>query len=95
MLMNGHKKTVESRFLLGAIVCAVLLIVNYFALVGTPWGHQLDGEAFLGSKTLGRNIITLESDILNLVRKRTLFLAAVSRSLSRLCAAVPLLVSSR
>jgi PAP2 superfamily protein len=37
----------------------------------------LDGEAFLGSKTLGRNIITLESDILNLVRKRTLFLAAV------------------
>ena len=75
--MNDRSKTVESRFLLGAIVCAVLLIVNYFALVGTPLGHQFDDDAFLGRKTLDRRIITLDSDVLKLVRKRTLLLAAV------------------
>jgi len=76
--MNDRSKTVESRFLLGAIVCAVLLIVNYFALVGTPLGHQFDDDAFLGRKTLDRKIITLDSDVLKLVRKRTLLLGAMT-----------------
>jgi hypothetical protein len=76
--MNDGSKTVESRFLLAAMICAVLLIVNYFALVGTPWGHQFDHDAFLGRKMLGREIITFDSDILKLVRKRTLFLGAVA-----------------
>jgi hypothetical protein len=77
ILMNDRSTTVESRFLLGALVCALLLIVNYFAFVGTPWGQKFDNDAFLGRKTLDRKIITLDSDILNLVRKRTLFFAAV------------------
>ena len=76
--MNDASKTVESRFLLAAIVCTLLLIVNYFALVGTPWGRQFDHDAFLGRKMLGREIITFDSDILKLVRKRTLFLGAVA-----------------
>jgi len=76
--MNDGSKTVESRFLLAAIVCAVLLIVNYFALVGTPWGRQFDHDAFLGRKMLGREIITFDSHILKLVRMRTLFLGAVA-----------------
>jgi hypothetical protein len=76
--MNDGSKTVENRFLLAAIVCAVLLIVNYFALVGTPWGRQFDRDAFLGRKMLGREIITFDSHILKLVRKRTLFLGAVA-----------------
>jgi hypothetical protein len=69
--MNDGIKTVESRFLLDALVCAVLLIANYFALLGTPWGHQFDHDAFLGRKMLGREIITFDSDILKLIRKRT------------------------
>jgi hypothetical protein len=75
--MNDGIKTVQSRFLLAAIVCALLLIANYFALVGTPWGHQFDDDAFLGRKALVRKVITLDSDLLKLVRKRTLFLGAV------------------
>ena len=77
ILMNDRSKTVQSRFLLGAFVCAVLLIVNYFAFVHTPWGHQFDNDALLGRKTLDRKIITIDSHILNLVRKRTLFPAVV------------------
>jgi len=76
--MNDGSKTVESRFLLAAIVCALLLILNYFALVGTPWGRQFDHDAFLGRKMLSRETITFDSDILKLVRKRTLFLGAVA-----------------
>jgi hypothetical protein len=76
--MNDGSKTVQSRFLLAAIVCALLLIVNYFALVGTAWGHQFDDDAFLGRNALGRKVITLHSDLLKLVRKRTLFLGAVA-----------------
>ena len=78
MLMYDRSKTVENRFLVGAVVCAVLLIVNYFTLVGTPWGHQFDNYAFLGRKMLGQEIVALDSDILSLVRKRTLFIAAVA-----------------
>ena len=77
MLMYDRSKTVENRFLVGAVVCAVLLIVNYFTLVSTPWGHQFDNDAFLGRKMLREKIVTLDSDVLNLVRKRTLFIAAV------------------
>ena len=53
--MNDGSKAVESRFLLAAIVCTLLLIANYFALVGTPWGRQFDHDAFLGRKMLGRD----------------------------------------
>jgi len=75
--MNDRSKTVESRFLFAAMICAVLLIVNYFALVGTTWGHQFDDDAFLGHKALGPKVITLDSDVLKLVRKQTLLFAAV------------------
>jgi hypothetical protein len=76
--MNDGSKTVQSRFVLAAIVCALLLIANYFAMVGTPWGHQFDDDAFLGRKALVRKVITLDSDLLKLVRKRTLFLGAMA-----------------
>jgi membrane-associated phospholipid phosphatase len=75
--MNDASRTVESRLLIGALVCAVLLVVSYFVLVGTPWGRQFDDDALLGHKTLSQKIIKLDSDILHLVRKRTLLLAAV------------------
>jgi hypothetical protein len=77
MLMYDRSKTVENRFLVGAVVCGVLLIVNYFTLVSTPWGHQFDNDAFLGRKMLRQKIVTFDSYVLNLVKKRTLFIAAV------------------
>jgi PAP2 superfamily len=71
------KPTIHSRLLLGALVCAVLLIVGYFVLVSTPWGHQLDDDAYFGRAALSRKVIRLDSDMLDLVTKAALLLAAV------------------
>jgi hypothetical protein len=68
---------VQRRLMLGAVVCAVLLIVGYFALVRTPWGHQLDDDAFLGRKALNRKVIRLDFHVLDLVSKAALLMAAV------------------
>jgi hypothetical protein len=75
--MNEPNITVERRLLLGALVCAILMIIGYFVLVSTPWGHKFDDDAFFGRKTLSWKIIGLDSDILDLVRKKTLLFAAV------------------
>jgi hypothetical protein len=75
--MNDRSRTVERRLLLGALVCAVLLIAGYFTFVSTPWGHQLDDDAFFGRKALSRKIVGLDSNFLDLVNKAALFLAAV------------------
>jgi hypothetical protein len=74
--MNDLNRIVERRLLLGALVCAVLMIVCYFVLVSTPWGHNFDDDAVFRRKTLHWQIITLDSHILGLVRKKTLLLAA-------------------
>ena len=41
-----------------------------------PWGHQFDDDAYFGRKTLSRNVIQFDSDILGLVSKRALLIAA-------------------
>jgi hypothetical protein len=69
--------TVQRRLLLGAMVCGVLLIVCYFVFVGTPWGHQVDDDAYFGHGALSRKVVRLDSDILDLVTKATLLFAAV------------------
>jgi hypothetical protein len=75
--MNDRSRTIERRLLQGALLCAVLLIVGFFVLVSTPWGHQFDDDAFFGRKALSRRIIRLDSDILDLVNKAALLLAAI------------------
>jgi len=65
--MNDRSRTIERRLLQGALLCAVLLIVGFFVLVSTPWGHQFDDDAFFGRKALSRRIIRLDSDILDIV----------------------------
>ena len=76
--MSDHTdRTVHRGLLLGALVCAVLLIVGYFVLVGTSWGHQLDDDAYFGRKALSRKVIKLDADMLDLVSKAALVLAAV------------------
>jgi membrane-associated phospholipid phosphatase len=69
--------TIQRRLLLGALICALLLIVCYFLLVGTPWGHQVDDDAYFGHEALSGKVIRLDSDLLDLVTKATLLLAAV------------------
>jgi hypothetical protein len=67
----------ERRLLLGALVCAVLLLVCYFVLVRTSWGHQLDDDAYFAHKALSRQLISLNSGMLDLVTKAALLFAAV------------------
>jgi len=76
--MSDHTdRTIHRGLLLGALVCAVLLIVGYFVLVGTSWGHQLDDDAYFGRKALSRKVMKLDADMLDLVSKAALVLAAV------------------
>jgi hypothetical protein len=75
--MSDHTdRTIHRGLLLGALVCAVLLIVGYFVLVGTSWGHQLDDDAYFGRKALSRKVMKLDADMLDLVSKAALVLAA-------------------
>jgi hypothetical protein len=69
--------TIQRRLLLGVLVCAVLLIVCYFVLVSTSWGHQLDDDAYFGCGALSRKVIRLDSDVLDLVTKAALLFAVV------------------
>jgi hypothetical protein len=69
--------TIQRRLLLGVLVCAVLLVVCYFVLVSTSWGHQLDDDAYFGHEALSRKVIRLDSDMLDLVTKAALVFAAV------------------
>jgi hypothetical protein len=76
--MNDHTdRTVQRGLLLGALVCAALLIIGYFVLVSTSWGHRLDDDAYFGRKALSRKVIRLDSDMLDLVNKAALVLAAL------------------
>jgi hypothetical protein len=52
------------RFLLGALVCCCLLMICYLALVGTPWGHQFDDDAYLGRGALSRKVGILDAVLL-------------------------------
>jgi hypothetical protein len=70
--------TIQRRLLLGALVCAGLLIAGYFVLVNTSWGHQLDDDAFFGRTALSPKFMRLDSEVLDLVSKAALLLAAVA-----------------
>src|SRR5260370_8245762 len=76
--MSDHTdRTIHRGLLVGALVCAVLLIVGYFVLVGTSWGHQLDDDGDFGRKALSRKVMKLDADMVDLVSKAALVLAAV------------------
>jgi membrane-associated phospholipid phosphatase len=68
---------IQRRLLLGALVCAVLLIVGYLVFVSPPWGHQFDDDAYFGRRALSRKVVRLNSDIMDFVSKPTLVLAAM------------------
>jgi len=63
--------SLQKRFLLGALVCFCLLIVCYIALVGTPWGHQLDDDAYLGRGALSRKVMFWDAALLMRVTSAT------------------------
>jgi hypothetical protein len=67
---------VQTRFVTGTIVCYVLLIIFYVALVGTDWGHQLDDHAFLSRGALNRRVVTLDVALLMPINDATILIAA-------------------
>jgi membrane-associated phospholipid phosphatase len=68
---------VQTRFLPGAIVCYVLLIIFYVVFVSTDWGHRLDDDAFLGRGAVSRQMIRLDDVLLMRITDATI-LAAVA-----------------
>jgi membrane-associated phospholipid phosphatase len=68
---------IQRQLLLGALLSAILLIVGYLVFVSTPWGHQLDDDAYLGRTALSRKVIVLDSKLLHHVSKAVLLLAAI------------------
>ena len=68
---------IQRRLLLGALLSATLLILGYLVFVSTPWGHQLDDDAYFGRTALSRRVIVLDSKLLDHVSKAVLLLAAV------------------
>ncbi|HEY5742129.1 MAG TPA: hypothetical protein VIS99_06270, partial [Terrimicrobiaceae bacterium] len=70
-------KTIQRRILLGTLLCAILLILGYLVFVGAPWGHQFDDYAYLGRGALSQKVVKLDSDILDLVSKASLVIAAM------------------
>jgi PAP2 superfamily protein len=72
-----NAEALRRRLLVGALVCAVLLIVGYLVLVATPWGHQFDDEAFFGRKALSRKVMVWDYHLLAHVSKAGLLCAAI------------------
>jgi PAP2 superfamily protein len=70
-------RTIQRRLLLGALVCTVLLIVCYLALVSTSWGHQLDNAAYFGHKALRPRVMILDAKMLGILTKASLPFAAL------------------
>src|ERR1700730_6798880 len=66
---------VQRRLLMGALVCAFLLVGGYLLYVSTPWGHQLDDDAYLGRKAVSRKAIILDAKLLDHVSKAGLLVA--------------------
>jgi hypothetical protein len=56
---------------------AVLLVVGYFILISTSWGHQLDDDAYFGRKALSLAVEGLDSAVLDHVTMAGLLIAAV------------------
>ena len=67
---------VQTRFLPGAVVCYVLFMSFYVALVGTDWGHQLDDGAYLGRGAVSRQVVTLDAALLMRISSATIIIGA-------------------
>jgi membrane-associated phospholipid phosphatase len=70
-------KTIQRRILLGTLLFAILLILGYLVFVYPPLGHQFDDDAYLGRGALSQKVVRLDSQILDLVSKASLVLAAI------------------
>ena len=67
---------VQTRFLPGAVVCYVLFMTFYVALVGTDWGHQLDDGAYLGRGAVSRQVVMLDAAVLMRISSATIMIGA-------------------
>ena len=77
--VNQQRSDVVRRLLIGITVCAVILVIGFFAVVSTRWGHGLDNDAYFGRDASGRVVVKLDGEILDHVTKATLLvlLAAI------------------
>jgi membrane-associated phospholipid phosphatase len=64
--------SVKTQFLPGAIVCCLLVVVSYMALIWTDWGHRLDDAAYIGRHILSSRLIELAAAMLMKVTFETI-----------------------
>lgn len=69
-------RTSLQPLLLGVGLLAVLLVAGYFIFVCTAWGQAFDNVAYFGHSAVDREALRYDSDILGLVSKRALIVAA-------------------
>jgi hypothetical protein len=74
---NPIRDGVERRLWVGAIICALSLVLGYFVLVKTSRGHRIDNAAYSGrDAVLSQEVSQFHGDLLDLVKKKGLLLAA-------------------
>lgn len=69
---------VRQRLLLGAGVCAALLVSGYLALVNTTWGHKVDNAGYFGRNVVARAVLDYDHHILGAVSIPTLAGATIA-----------------
>ena len=74
---NPIRDGVERRLWVGAVICALSLVLGYFVLVKTSRGHRIDNAAYSGrDAVLSQEVSQFHGDLLDLVNKKGLLLAA-------------------
>lgn len=75
--MNDPRRY-RMRLLLGG-VCALafLMLIAYLVFVATRWGHQFDNEAYFGRSVISRNVVQVQSSILDSITTPSLFLLLI------------------
>lgn len=73
---NSNGRKIERRLLLGALISVLLLIVFYIAFVHTASGHRIDDSAYLGRHAVSRKVIILDNELLGLITKAVVLVAA-------------------
>lgn len=69
---------VRHKLILGSLVCALLLVSGYLALVQTAWGHTLDNAGYFGRSAVARTVVDYDHQILGAVSIPSLALAIVA-----------------
>lgn len=88
---SQQRAAVVRRLLSGVGICGALLVIGYFSVVSTRWGHSLDNDAYFGRDASGRSVVKFDGEFLDHVTKGTLLLLLVAVFLVSLVRRIPVI----